>query len=136
MEAMRLILGRFGSQRTGSAARRQSIPRKLGSRFPVSCRSHERSASTTIRQGTRADAHLIEVRTTEYPWLPRVYKHLSGYVHFSGSHIYDSVLSADKSEGSIEFEVTEFDSLYPESSWIEVVECFREGTEFLAKYLN
>ena len=32
--------------------------------------------------------------------------------------------------------MTEFDSLYPESSWIEVVECFREGTEFLAKYLN
>ena len=82
------------------------------------------------------DAYLIELRSAEYPWLPRVYKNLSGYVHFSGSHIYDSVAGVDEDERSIEFEITEFDTRFPAFSWIEVVQCFREGSEFLVRYLR
>lgn len=97
----------------------------------------ERIDKMKSQDGSRlTDSYLIEIRTAEYPWLNRVYKHLSGYVHFSGSHIYDSVLSTNKSEGIVEFEIAEFDKLYPESSWFEIVDCFREGTEFLIKYLN
>ena len=54
-----------------------------------------------------SDARLVEVRSPEYPWLPEVYKNLSGYVHFSGSHIYDSVATVDSDDNSISFEVSE-----------------------------
>ena len=89
------------------------------------------------RDGKRlTDAHLVEVRTPEYPWLPGVYSSLSGYVHFSGSHIVDSVATFDNTTGTIAFEVSPKDTGFAEFSWIEVLECFRETTSFLAKYLH
>lgn len=81
------------------------------------------------------DAHLVATHTSEHPWLPAVYSNLSGYVHFSGSHIIDSV-STLKDEGRIRFAVTAEDPDLPETSWMEVLECFREATAILTKYLH
>lgn len=81
------------------------------------------------------DARLIEVRAADYPWLPAVYKNLSGYVHFSGSHIYDSVVSVGDNN-TISFEVSDRDLKFPEFSWVEILDCFREVTEILAKFLH
>jgi hypothetical protein len=82
------------------------------------------------------DAYLVEARTSDYPWLPAVYKNLSGYIHFSGSHICDSVAEVDREVGTISFSLSETDLKFPESSWIEVLECFREATAMLATYLH
>jgi hypothetical protein len=69
------------------------------------------------------------------PWLPEVYKQLSGFVHFSGSHVFASIASLDAEDG-VSFHLSEFDLDYPEESWIELIDCFREATEILAHYLH
>lgn len=81
------------------------------------------------------DAHLVATHSGDHPWLPTVYANLSGYVHFSGSHVIDSVSTLEK-DGRIQFSVTAEDLNFPEASWIEVLECFREATGILAKYLD
>jgi hypothetical protein len=83
-----------------------------------------------------SDRHLVEVHTPEFPWLPAVYKNLSGYVHFSGSHIYDSIANVADQDRTVSFEIGDADLKFPEFSWIEVLDCFREVTEMLARYLH
>ena len=79
---------------------------------------------------------LVNLRSAEYPWLPAVYKNLSGYVHFSGSHIYDSVANLGEEEKTITFEASATDLNFPESSWVEILEYFREATAMLGKFLH
>ena len=73
---------------------------------------------------------------SEYPWLPAVYKNLSGYVHLSGSHIYDSIQRVDINDRTISLEVADMDLKFPEFSWVEVLDCFREATSIFARYLH
>jgi len=80
------------------------------------------------------DAYLVQVRSAEYPWLPDVYQRLSGYVHFSGSHFYDTVQDVDAQH--ISFDIRATDYKYPESSWIEVLDCFSETSAMLGWYVR
>lgn len=82
------------------------------------------------------DAHLVSIHAVEHPWLPKVYEVLSGYVHFSGSHIYDSITEVAESDGKFTVDLSTSDYKYPVSSWLEVLECSRESTALLAKYLH
>ena len=82
------------------------------------------------------DAHLIKIHAAEYPWLPNVYETLSGYIHFSGSHVFDSVANLCDDDMSISFEVSATDYKFPEFSWIEILECTHEATVMLTKYLD
>lgn len=91
----------------------------------------------TDQAGSRlTDAHLVKIRAAEYPWLPKVYESLSGYIHFSGSHVFDSVANLDDQKMSISFEVAATDYKFSEFSWVEILECTREATEMLTKYLD
>jgi hypothetical protein len=97
----------------------------------------ERIDRLTDTKGKRLlDAHLVEIHSEEYPWLPAVYKNLSGYVHFSASHISDSVATLDDSTRTIHFQLSDRDTKFPEFSWVELIECFSEATGILAKYLT
>jgi hypothetical protein len=82
------------------------------------------------------DAHLIELQKIHYPWLPGVYASLSGYVHFSGSHLSDAIAGICEDKEYIQFAISDKDLKFPEFSWIEILECFRETNEILAKYLH
>jgi hypothetical protein len=82
------------------------------------------------------DAHLVEIHAAEYPWLPKVYESLSGYIHFSGSHVFDSVANLRDEDMSISFEVSATDYKFPEFSWAEILDCTREATGMLSKYLD
>ncbi|OIQ83024.1 hypothetical protein GALL_351710 [mine drainage metagenome] len=82
------------------------------------------------------DSHLVEVRSNEYPWLPRVYEQLSGYIHFSGAHVFDSISEVGGEDRTISFGISPTDYKFPEFSWLEVLECTREATAMLAKYLH
>lgn len=82
------------------------------------------------------DAHLLEIRASEYPWLPKVYKSLSGYIHFSGSHFLDSVTDLRAEDMSMSFEVSGADYKFSEVSWSEILECTHEATGMLKKYLD
>jgi hypothetical protein len=81
------------------------------------------------------DSYLVECMSDTRPWLPEVYKQLSGFVHFSGSHVFASIASLD-AEGGVSFHLSEFDLDYPEESWVELIDCFREATQILAHYLH
>lgn len=105
--------------------------------FATAVAKGERIDKLKAKDGQRlTDAYLVQIRSNEHPWLPDVYKNLSGYVHFSGSHIYDSVATVDMDEATFSLEVSDTDTKFPESSWIEVMECFREATAMLAKFLH
>jgi hypothetical protein len=104
--------------------------------FAINVLKGERVDRMKSRSGKRlTDAYLVATRAADYPWLPDVYGNLSGYVHFSGSHITSSV-AALSDDGAMEIEISESDLRFPEFSWVEVLECFREATAMLANYLD
>lgn len=82
------------------------------------------------------DAHLLELHSEKHPWLRDVYNNLCGYVHFSGSHITDSIVDLSDDDRTIEFLISDQDRSFPEFSWLEVAECFREATGILETYLR
>lgn len=83
-----------------------------------------------------SDTYLVNASSKEYPWLPDVYKNLSGYVHFSSAHIFGSVADVGHEDRTVSFEIADTDFKFPEFSWVEVLECFREASAILAKYLH
>ena len=88
------------------------------------------------RQGKRmTDAHLISKLAPEHPWLPDVYERTSGYIHFSGAHMFSPIAEVRKESREVDYVISETDANYPESSWLEVVECFNEATDIFLHYL-
>lgn len=82
------------------------------------------------------DAYLVRVRSADHPWLPKVYESLSGYIHFSGSHIYDSIARTDDDSRTVHFEIAEHDTKYPARSWLELVMCAIATSEMFRTYLR
>lgn len=82
------------------------------------------------------DAHLVKTRALDYPWLPVVYENLSGYIHFSGAHVLDSVVDLSGEDMSFCLEVAATDYKFPEFSWSEILKCTHETTGILIKYLD
>lgn len=80
------------------------------------------------------DAYLVKVRAVDCPWLPEVYRRLSGYVHLSDSHIHDTIESIRGD--TINFEIRPTDYKFPESSWVELLDCFSEVSSILGWYLR
>ncbi len=76
------------------------------------------------------DSYLIKTFTDDHPWLKTVYDDLSGYIHFSSAHITSSLLNI-REDGKFSFRLSEGDLNFPEESWTEVLECFREATDML-----
>jgi hypothetical protein len=88
------------------------------------------------REGkTLTDARLVEIRALDYPWLPKVYENLCGYVHFSATHLSDAIESFDDG-GGISLRISQSDFDFPESSWLELIDCFQDNTAILAKFLE
>jgi len=81
------------------------------------------------------DARLVQVRSSDYPWLPAVYDNLCDYIHFSASHLAAAAKSVDV-DGSLGLLISDTDFDFPESSWLEVIDCFRESSAILAKFLH
>ena len=82
------------------------------------------------------DAYLVQKLAEEYQWLPTVYKNLSGYIHFSSSHLFHPVQQTDNDSRSMEFAIQEEDTKFPEFSWVEVIDCFNESIDIFVKYLE
>ena len=74
------------------------------------------------------DAYLIDRITTQHEWVRRVYDSTSGDVHFSEKQFFSSISSIADDEGgrTINLQISQFDTEYPESSWSEIVACFFE----------
>ena len=82
------------------------------------------------------DAYLVSKLESEYPWLPEVYKNLSGYVHLSDQHFFSTVKDINNESRTVFYEISEKDTKFPESSWLEIVNCFNESTDIFIKYLQ
>ncbi len=80
------------------------------------------------------DGYLIDVLSKDYPWLRNVYNDLSGYVHFSGSHLFGAIHKTNTDTGEIVLGIGK--NKYPESSWIEAVDCFTEAVAIFLYYLS
>jgi hypothetical protein len=77
----------------------------------------------------------VELRSRDWSWLPEAYENLCGYVHFSATHLRDTVEAVDE-EGCVDLLISDADTDFPESSWLELIDCFREGTAMLARFLD
>ncbi len=69
------------------------------------------------------DGYLVEKLEPEFPWIRDVYKNTSGYIHFSGSYIYDSVATMDEETREMTLLINDTDDRFPESSWVEIINC-------------
>jgi hypothetical protein len=88
------------------------------------------------REGQRlTDARLVIIRSGDYPWLPNVYDNLCDYVHFSASHLAAATTSVED-DGSLSLLISETDFDFPESSWLELIDCFQETSAILLKFLH
>lgn len=97
----------------------------------------ERIDKLKSRTGERlTDSHLVQLHKDKHPWLPNVYQRLSGYVHFSGAHIADAIEGLGDEDCTVHFLVSDQDLRFPEFSWIEILECFREATSILGEFLQ
>jgi hypothetical protein len=97
----------------------------------------ERIDKLKTQAGVRlTDSHLVQLHKESHPWLPAVYENLSGYVHFSGAHISDAIEGLGDEDRSVQFLVSDQDLKFPEFSWVEVLECFREATLILGTFLQ
>lgn len=97
----------------------------------------ERIDKLKTRTGERlTDSHLVQLHKDKHPWLPAVYEHLSGYVHFSGAHIAVAIESVGDEDRTVQFLVSDQDLKFPEFSWIEILECFREATSILGTFVQ
>lgn len=97
----------------------------------------ERIDKLKTRAGVRlTDSHLVQLHRDKHPWLPAVYEHLSGYVHFSGAHIADAIEGLGDEDRTVQFLVSDQDLKFPEFSWVEILECFREATSILGMFLQ
>ena len=82
------------------------------------------------------DAYLIDKLAPAHPWLPAVYQNTSGYIHFSGKHLFSPMENVQEETREFEITISEVDTKYPESSWLEVVECFNEATDIFLNQLT
>lgn len=82
------------------------------------------------------DAYLVSRLAPEHPWLPDVYKNLSGYVHFSDQHLFSPIQRVDSESRIVEYRIGETDIKFPEFSWIEAIDCFNDAIDIFTKYLE
>ena len=97
----------------------------------------ERIDKMKTRSGARlTDSHLVDLHKDKHPWLPAVYESLSGYVHLSGAHIADAIEGLEEDDRTVQFLVSDQDLKFPEFSWVEILECFREATSILGTFMQ
>jgi len=82
------------------------------------------------------DAYLVKRISEEHSWVSNVYKNLSGYIHLSDSHIISPIEQFDDESTTISLSIQDEDAKFPESSWIEVIDCMSESIDIFVKYLE
>ena len=81
------------------------------------------------------DSYLVNLLSEENPWIDRVYKATSGFIHLSEKHIHAAVSLADE-ENSLRIRISEIDEDVGAELWAEMAAAFVEATELLFHYLN
>ena len=84
------------------------------------------------------DAYLVERMSETYKWVSEVYRSTSGDVHFSEKQLFASITATTSAAqgGKLQMVISAIDSHYPESSWVEVVDCCSELCEALIQIVD
>lgn len=69
------------------------------------------------------DWYLVKKATENFPWIEKVYKTTSGFIHLSSNHVFTSTKLKDISKREVEFAVSKFDKYVPEESIVEGINC-------------
>jgi len=82
------------------------------------------------------DQYLVDCLSKEYPWIPRVYKETSGYIHFSKKHIFNAISGVDDKDHSAKIEISAKDINLPDTIYIEAIDAFIASTNIFLRYLT
>jgi hypothetical protein len=82
------------------------------------------------------DSYLADKLSEKYKWIKEVYKYTSGYVHFSERHLFDPISEIDENTRTIRYLINEKDYKFPEFSWLEIIDCFKNCSEIMISYLE
>ncbi|WP_052263443.1 hypothetical protein [Geobacter pickeringii] len=82
------------------------------------------------------DAHLVEMMSEKYPWVKRVYKESSGFIHLSDKHIFCTFTEPKEEENSVGICIGATDENMPEKIWEEVIDAFIEATQVLFAHIQ
>jgi hypothetical protein len=82
------------------------------------------------------DNYLCAELGKKYEWIPRVYEQTSAFVHLSGRHIISALSNFNDTEMSNRITISAADDNYPNSSYIEAVDCFQETTNIFLTYIK
>jgi len=89
------------------------------------------------RDGKRmTDAHLVNELSKIAPWVERVYRYTCGYVHMSENFIFAPVHDMNDETRIMRFYISAEDRKFPDLSWLEACDCFRDTTEILSGQLR
>lgn len=76
------------------------------------------------------DARLVEVLSLVNPWVKRVYKLTSGYIHLSEQHFYHFIERSKKNQNGLrDFAIGDGDEYLDEGYKVELITAFRVVTE-------
>ncbi len=81
------------------------------------------------------DAYLVARVSEKYPWIARVYKETSGFIHLSDKHFLGSVSDVGEHH-SVTFKVSPDDSHVPERFFLETAAAFVEATRVILQYIE
>jgi hypothetical protein len=96
----------------------------------------ERIDKVKDKEGNRLqDWYLVSKLNSAFPWLERVYKKTSGYVHLSGTHIHHTMLDV-LDDNTLTMKISDLDADLPEELYLEAIEAFRESIKVLLVYVD
>lgn len=81
------------------------------------------------------DRHLVDTAASKFPWMPKVYRQASGFIHLSDKHIYSSIESVHE-DRTLSMYISSDLSWIPEARWVEIAEAFLAATDALFQYLE
>jgi hypothetical protein len=89
------------------------------------------------RNGNRlTDRYLVEELGKQYKWMPEVYTRTSSYIHLSGNHFFSAIQDFNDQDRSCQVVIGAEDSGYPDFSYIEAVDCFKQITDVFIRYMK
>jgi hypothetical protein len=77
------------------------------------------------------DAYLRQKLAEDHPWISQVYEQTSDFIHLSGRHFYNSIVSTDDETQIARFVFSGKDPPRPDETYFEVVDTFFEATKLV-----
>ncbi|ARS37076.1 hypothetical protein CA264_17470 [Pontibacter actiniarum] len=82
------------------------------------------------------DSYLVKKLSIDYPWVEKVYKETSGFVHLSDKHIFNSTRLKDKEQRTIAFSISKEDLFVDDQLRLEATELMIEITNCICHFIR